>query len=155
MAVAEQIRSVEIPADVREAIVAATRRAGVEEACGLLVGRRVGAEVRVVRAVECENVAPAPDRQRRFEIDPRIVIEEERQARAEKEGVVGFYHSHPASDPVPSEVDRRYMGLWPDSVWLIAGPAGDGEGVALRAWEPGREAGGRPAEIEVKGGAGP
>lgn len=152
MPLEEGIRSVGLPEEVRHAVVLAARGAGLEEACGLLVGKRVGSRVDVVRCVECENVAPKPDRRRRFEIDPRKVIEEERRARGEDSGVVGFYHSHPASDPIPSEVDRRYMGLWPESVWLIAGRSEEGESIELRAWAPGRESGEPPVEIEVVGG---
>ena len=73
-------------------------------------------------------------RQRRFEIDPRRLIEEERALRGSDEEVVGFYHSHPASDPVPSETDGTYMALWPDMVWVIVGPRAAGDGPRVRAW---------------------
>jgi len=35
----------------------------------------------------------------------------------EGEDIIGIIHSHPAA-PYPSEVDRRYMKLWP-IIWVI------------------------------------
>jgi proteasome lid subunit RPN8/RPN11 len=34
---------------------------------------------------------------------------------------VGFYHSHPESDPVPSATDRA-RATWPGYVYLIVSP---------------------------------
>ena len=124
--------------------------AGDEEVCGLLVGRRETAQSRVARTVACRNAAPEGRRQTRFEIDPRRLIEEERVARGSGEEVVGFYHSHPAGDPVPSPVDRTYMGLWPGMVWVIVGTRASATWGSVRAWsfDPGREVVPREVRIE-------
>ncbi len=85
------------------------------EACAILFGRLSENEA-VVKKVEI-----AQNRLRsstRFEVDPskvaRSIVE------AEKEGLefVGLFHSHPAP-AVPSEIDRKFMRLWDDTVWLI------------------------------------
>ena len=36
--------------------------------------------------------------------------------------------------PVPSEVDRTFMALWPDMIWVIVGATPDGAGPRVRAW---------------------
>jgi len=85
------------------------------EACAILFGRLSKNEAVV------EKVEIAQNRLRsstRFEVDPskvtRSIVE------AEKEGFefVGLFHSHPAP-AVPSEIDRKFMLLWGDAVWLI------------------------------------
>ena len=123
-----------LPGEVSESLIAEAQEAGREEACGILVGRRESGRFLVVRTVPCENVAAEGTRRRRFEIDPRRLIEEERAIRGTDEEVVGFYHSHPAGDPVPSEVDLTYMALWPDMIWVIVGATPDGDGSRVRAW---------------------
>ena len=123
-----------LPGEVSESLIAEAQEAGREEACGILVGRREPGRFLVVRAVPCENVAAEGMRGRRFEIDPRRLIEEERAVRGSDEEVVGFYHSHPAGDPVPSKVDLTFMALWPDMIWVIVGATPDGAGPRVRAW---------------------
>jgi len=72
-----------------------------EECCGLLLGR--GDEVE--DAVPARNAAADPGR--RFLIDPVDHFQAIRQARARDLAVVGAYHSHPNTEPVPSPTDRR------------------------------------------------
>lgn len=130
-------------------MVAEARRAAPEEACGLLIGRRQRDHVGVTRSVPCSNEAPGEQRTHRFEIDPRRVIEEERAARGSSEEVVGFYHSHPEGDPVPSKVDLTYMALWPDAIWVIVGAAMEGPESAVRAWQLEPDSPAKVREIEV------
>lgn len=86
-----------------------------QEACGLLFGDLKREEVVVRKITPACNTLRSPTD---FQIDPeeflRALVE------AEKEDVhhIGFFHSHPAS-PKPSTTDARYMGLWPESIWLI------------------------------------
>ncbi|MSR22428.1 MAG: M67 family peptidase [Gemmatimonadetes bacterium] len=128
------IRRAFLSTNARNAVIEDARDASPDEACGLLVGRVEEARVRVLRAVPCTNEAPADRRSTRFTIDPRRVIEEERALRGSGEGIVGFYHSHPAGQPVPSSVDRGYMEFWPEVLWLIVGVGGADGDAALRAW---------------------
>ena len=130
----EQVGELRLPAGLSGPLVMEARQSVPHEACGLIVGRREANRVWVTRTVSCENTAPPRTRETRFEIDPRRVIEEERSLRNSEEEVVGFYHSHPASDPVPSVVDRSYMALWPDAIWVIVGVEVEMAGGAVRAW---------------------
>ena len=126
------------------------RRRAPDEACGLLVGRRVHRLVQVLEARPCENTAEPGTRHERFELDPRQVIEVERALRGSGREVVGFYHSHPVSDAVPSKVDRPFMALWPEMVWLIVGNAEDPRRALLRVWSIGHGDPGIPAEVPIQ-----
>ena len=136
------------------ALLAEACGAGSTETCGLLVGRREVVRSLVARTVACRNAAPVGMTETRFEIDPRRLIEEERAARTSGEEVVGFYHSHPAGDPVPSPVDRVYMALWPGMVWVIVGAGVSGMQGRVRAWsfDPEREV--VPREVRIESASG-
>ena len=68
------------------------------ECCGLLIGARG----EVTRSVRARNLDPQPTR---FLIDPADHFAAIRGARAEGKEVIGAYHSHPSSAPVPSSTD--------------------------------------------------
>lgn len=139
----------EVSGAVKALLLREAEQAGPEEACGLLVGVRRGARVVVTRAVPCENSLPSSRRTRRFAIDPRRVIHEERAARASSEEVVGFYHSHPVGEPVPSSVDRGFMALWPDVVWVIVAPRSERAPGRIRAWAATADPSGSPREVPI------
>ena len=134
---------------VARTVVEDARRASPDEACGLLLGRFEDGGVWVIRAVPCPNQAPAGERRTRFTIDPGRVIEAERSLRGTDSEVVGFYHSHPAGRPVPSSIDRGYMELWPEVLWLIVGEGASDRAEALGAWRWNPAAPGSPRRIPV------
>ena len=70
------------------------------ECCGLLIG----APDFVEDSIPVKNVRSSPTT---FEVDPAGHFAAIRKARATNRAVVGAYHSHPASEPVPSETDVR------------------------------------------------
>jgi proteasome lid subunit RPN8/RPN11 len=111
---------VKIRAAALEAIVAHARAARPAECCGVLVG----AEGRIEEAVAGRNIA---DRPTRYLLDPQDHITARRNARRRGLELVGFYHSHPHSAPVPSETDRA-EATYPDHLYLIVGfPADEPE----------------------------
>ena len=75
----------------------------------------LGDEDAIIEAVAARNIATDPNR---FLIDPRDHIEARRSGRTHGLAVVGFYHSHPHSPPVPSATDRAEAS-YPDLVHLI------------------------------------
>ena len=88
------------------------------ECCGALIGRGTSIE----RAEPARNVLESPQA---FEIDPLDLMHIERQARCDGLSVLGYYHSHPDSAPLPSSADRRQL-LWPDAgppLHLIISPS--------------------------------
>jgi proteasome lid subunit RPN8/RPN11 len=87
------------------------------ECCGLLIGR----EQSIVESWPARNVAASPAV--RYEIDPQDHFAAVRRARAIDLDVVGAYHSHPRSAPIPSPTDL--VEAIADFLYVIVGPTGD------------------------------
>ena len=98
-----------------EDIVAHAREARPAECCGLLLGGGTA----VAESVRTPNVSDDPNR---FLIDPQAHIAARRAARDRGLHVLGFYHSHPHSPPVPSVTDLAEAS-YPESLSLIVNPA--------------------------------
>jgi proteasome lid subunit RPN8/RPN11 len=110
--------SVRIGRDVLAAITAHARADAPRECCGLLVGLAPGGApgaLEVHRAEPTQNLASTPTR---YDIDPADHFRILRQARSTGLTVIGAYHSHPTSAPVPSPTDLA-EGL-PNFLYLIA-----------------------------------
>jgi proteasome lid subunit RPN8/RPN11 len=114
-------RCCEVPGSVLRAVVAHARVAMPAEACGLLLGEGLA----ISDAVPTRNLSETPTR---YRIDPQAHVSALRQARANGDAVVGFYHSHPHSAPTPSERDVA-EAAYPGAIYLIVG-AEDGEFLA-------------------------
>ena len=121
----------QIRAEAVEAITAHARRERPRECCGILLGTAD----EVVEAVAADNVAAEP--LRAYEVSPADHIAQIRRCRETEAGgcgrnVVGVYHSHPHSAPVPSptDLDQAYE----EYVYLIAGPADDSAPLEIRAY---------------------
>lgn len=138
-----------IPEIVLSPVAEQAATAYPEEACGILIGRRRSDGVLVVeRARAADNVAPPELRTRRFEVDPRTVIETQRTLRGSGSEIVGFYHSHPDGPARPSPTDLPFLRHWPRTVWLIV-EVRDGRSRAPRAWWlESREA--EPVELAIE-----
>lgn len=117
-----------------DALRAEAERALPAECCGVLAG----AEGLVTEVLPVANAAD--DARARYEMDPAELWAARRAARERGLDVVGFYHSHPTTEPVPSarDVSRAY---YPDAVYAIVGLA---PAFAVRAF---RIANGRADEI--------
>tara|TARA_B100000315_G_C14560171_1_gene580112 strand:- start:934 stop:1371 length:438 start_codon:yes stop_codon:yes gene_type:complete len=100
------------------------------ECCGLLVGNIRDDSHRVTRVVPSPNII-ADQAKDRFEIDPQIHIDLERELRGSSDQIIGHYHSHPDHPPIPSETDLK-MTYGPTLIWLIAAVK-DGKFVDLKA----------------------
>jgi proteasome lid subunit RPN8/RPN11 len=85
------------------------------EACAMLFGKQLQDKAVVEKVVFAKNRLQS---NKRFEIEPEkvavAIIE------AEKTGLdfIGLFHSHHAPAK-PSSVDRKFMRLWGDALWLI------------------------------------
>lgn len=87
------------------------------ECCGLLIGP--AGHVFVAR--RATNLSADPNR---YLIDPKAYIEARRDGRVHGFEVVGFYHSHPHSAPVPSPTDIA-EAWYPDHLYAIVGLVDD------------------------------
>ncbi|WP_010546140.1 M67 family metallopeptidase [Sphingomonas elodea] len=106
----------------------ASAAAAPREACGLLFGEGD----RITGFAETVNVADAPER--RFEIDPAALFAALKAERAGGPALLGYWHSHPSGDPMPSRTDAA-MAAPDGKLWIIL--AGDAVG-CWRAGDHGR-----------------
>lgn len=114
---------IELTSIVLQQMQAAAALAGPEECCGLLLGQ--GGRIDDLRA----SANLAADRRRHFEIDPQILIDAHRAARAGGPGLIGYYHSHPNGLVGPSATDRA-MAAGDGMIWAIIA-LGDAPGDVL------------------------
>ena len=76
-------------------IEAHAERTFPEECCGTMLGRDLDDGRREVVAVLPIENTKGENRERRFLIEPRAVLEAEKEAKRRGLDVVGIYHSHP------------------------------------------------------------
>lgn len=102
---------------------------GVNERCGLLVGR-AGDEIEVTDVHEVENVKASPVE---FELNPSEVLRIFESVEDAGLEIVGVWHTHPGGRATPSlkDVDgmRNFPGLWViiargEVKWYLAGEKG-------------------------------
>ena len=110
--------SIRIPATVIQDMLSHARAEAPRECCGLLIGK--GASVaRSVRARNLDTKAT------RYLIDPDDHFAAIRAARAEGFEVIGAYHSHPSSGPVPSATDIAEANSGSEFLYVIVSLTGD------------------------------
>ena len=109
------------------------RAAAPEEACALLLGRRVGSLWRLERLWPCRNAWAEPsERSQRFAIDPREQLLAQKWARGLGLELLGSAHSHPASAPLPSTTDLALTAS--PALMLIWGPLQPAAAAGPRCW---------------------
>lgn len=86
------------------------------EACGLLLGRRVGNAVEIFAVLAAENESEG-EREQRYLVNTEDYRAAEKEATHRGLEVVGVYHSHPDSPPVPSSVDDEFA--FPEWIYWI------------------------------------
>ena len=78
----------------------------------------IGHADEVVEAVRAANLSDDPNK---YSLDPKAHIDARRSARVRGLEVVGFYHSHPHSEPEPSITDLA-EATYPGFLYLIVRP---------------------------------
>lgn len=101
------------------------------EACGLLLGEKLATRVEIKEIREAENVFGSSTT---FEIDPKFVVNTLEEKEEEDEELVGFFHSHPGLPAFISSRDEKFMELWLDKVWMIAGTDSEGDVTEVKAF---------------------
>ncbi len=101
-----------------------------EEVCGVLAGDRADERSRVRGVHRTENAAATPET--RYRIDPSEQLAVMEAIDDAGDDVVGFYHSHPAGPPAPSETDAE-RATWEGYPYVIV--ALDGAHPSVGAWE--------------------
>jgi proteasome lid subunit RPN8/RPN11 len=88
------------------------------ECCGLLLGRFESDGRKLVRETyPISNAREEEAKRNRFLIRPEELLQGERHARGRGLDVVGFYHSHPDCEAVPSQYDLDHA--WPTYSYII------------------------------------
>lgn len=120
-----------------QSIIEHARKEQPNECCGVIIGNGIAAE----RVVHIANVADEP--QHHYRMDDQALLQAMFEAQRQNLEVTGFYHSHPKSDPIPSQTDIQ-LASYPDTTYVIASLK-NGEG-RLAAWSIKRD---RVAPIEL------
>lgn len=124
----DRVRSLYLP--LADAIVDHAQTDSPHEACGVLIGRIDPGGVGVVGAVyPVTNTATDP--LTTYVMDERSLASLLPLWLQNGYDLIGFYHSHPQGDPIPSQADIR-AAAYPDVAWLIVGLKGNEP--KLAAW---------------------
>jgi proteasome lid subunit RPN8/RPN11 len=125
-AACDTARGIVVPPELWSAMVAHARAAAPEECCAIGIGPAgTVAEFHALANVHEQPVT-------RYEIDARDQLRLHLRAEVERWETTLVFHSHPATEPVPSITDTTLAG-WPDAVYAILSLA-DPEAPLLRAW---------------------
>ena len=85
------------------------------ESCAMLFGKKVGDNWNVKEVFLTQNT---DDSQTNFTISPEELLKGYQIAEKNQLEVVGIFHSHPNSDAVPSNTDKKFMQNNPVP-WII------------------------------------
>ena len=104
----------DIAPELIDEMVAHAREDSPLECCGLLAtdGDRV---VKVFRARNADAS------RMRFTIDSADHLRAHLAAEEEGLELGGIYHSHPKTEPAPSQTDVNKAAAWPGALWVIVG----------------------------------
>ena len=111
--------TLELPADVRTAILEHAREGVPREVVGALAGDRGEERSTVERIYKAANAATSPET--RYEIEPEAELTLLERIDDDGHDVVGFYHSHPRGPLAPSDVDAE-RAAWVGYSHVIAVP---------------------------------
>jgi proteasome lid subunit RPN8/RPN11 len=102
--------------DAYDALVDHACEGAPNEICGVLGGLRDDDTSSVLSVHPAENAADTPRTE--YSIDPEEQLALIEAIEADGDDVVGFYHSHPAGPPAPSETDAA-RATWPGLSYVI------------------------------------
>ena len=106
----------ELPAAIREAIVAHARADYPNESCGLIIGDAAAADGGLARRyVATRNKAASPYR---YEIDPSDLLRLTIETDDADEVFWGIVHSHTHTAAAPSPTDIG-LAFYPDALYLL------------------------------------
>lgn len=85
------------------------------ESCALLIGNKQNDKLIVRDIFFTKNIEESPIN---FTISNQELISGYKKAEEKKMEVIGIFHSHPNSEPYPSETDKKFMEINPVP-WVI------------------------------------
>lgn len=119
--------SIRICREILDALLQHARANVPNESCGLLAGRNSI----ITNFYPTENASPTPTTN--YEISPKDLFRTMREIRNANLDLLAIYHSHPASDNVPSPTDiaRAY---YTETPYIIVAPRADAP-IPIRAFQ--------------------
>lgn len=123
---------IELPRDVYDAVVDHAREGAPEEVCGVLGGEYGDEATRVAAVHRADNAAASPTTEYYIEPGEQLTLME--AIESEGRDVAGFYHSHPAGPPRPSDTDVD-RATWPGMSYLVVVLAGRYPYVGSWRWD--------------------
>jgi proteasome lid subunit RPN8/RPN11 len=102
---------IEIPADIREAMISHAKQGLPNEACGLLVGR----EARVEHFYPMRNADHSPVT---YRLDPTEQLHVFNELEDKGWELLGIFHSHTHTRAFPSDTDRR-QAFYPEAHYVL------------------------------------
>ena len=85
------------------------------ESCALLFGKIENEKITISEIYPTENIEKSPIN---FTVSSEQLIQGYKIAEEKGLDVIGIFHSHPDSEPYPSETDKKFMEINP-VVWVI------------------------------------
>jgi proteasome lid subunit RPN8/RPN11 len=103
------------------------------ECCGLLIGVFEAETAKLVNETYAiSNAREEAAKRKRFLIRPEELMRGEKYARERGLDVIGFYHSHPDDQAVPSQYDLEHA--WPTYSYIVVSVE-RGKAADVRSWE--------------------
>ena len=106
----------------------AAKAAYPDECWGILLGKTAKnsgkGEIEVLETREATNLVQGEQKSTRFEADPLFLYQVEREIEGSGLEIVGFYHSHPDCEAIPSREDAENMV--PGIIYAILSVTADG-----------------------------
>jgi proteasome lid subunit RPN8/RPN11 len=100
--------------DLAQELVAYARAAQPNECCGVILGIGETAE----QTIPIANIAQEP--KYNYHMDEQALLKALYEAEHSQLEVIGFYHSHPRTEPIPSATDKQ-LATYPDVAYVIVG----------------------------------
>lgn len=139
------MHSIEIPADLRDRLIAIARAGLPNEVCGYVAGSR-NTTLQASAVYPVKNAGASPTR---FALDGQSMIDAERQIDADGLEIVAIFHSHPAGPPTPSALDQEDAAIYdPRSHFAHVLISLQGFVPQIRVWRYGQ---GDPVELAITG----
>ncbi len=92
-------------------MIAHAREDAPNECCGVLLGR----DGQIFQFRRCTNAEHSPFR---YSVDPRELLEIDRDARQHDWEVIAIYHSHTHTEAYPSPTDVR-LAAYPEAIYIL------------------------------------
>ena len=92
------------------------------ESCAMLFGKKIGDNWNVKEVFLTQNI---DDSQTNFTISPEELLKGYQIAEKNQLEVVGIFHSHPNSDAIPSNTDKKFMQNNPVPWIIFSGVSND------------------------------